>query len=103
MKSVYSAVRTGSLNKAVCHSSFKGLMHTFLLSQFERLNFLYWLINDLTSISKPLATVYEITRRNSVYGLLVLTQLVLISAYRYLEHIWRGRHYIYPKRRYTAI
>ena len=24
MKSVYSAVRTGYLNKAVCHSSFKG-------------------------------------------------------------------------------
>jgi hypothetical protein len=62
-------------------------MHTFLLSQFEGLNFLYWQINDLSSISKPLATVYEITRRNSDYGLLVLTQLVLISAYQYLKDI----------------
>jgi len=26
MKSVYNAVRTGSLNKAVCASSLKGLM-----------------------------------------------------------------------------
>jgi len=62
-------------------------MHTFLFSQFERLDFLYWLINDLTPISKLLVTAYGITRRNSDYGLLVLTQLVLISAYRYLEDI----------------
>jgi hypothetical protein len=53
-------------------------MHTFLFSQFERLNLLYWLINDLTSISKPLANAYEITRRNSDYGLLVLTSLFLL-------------------------
>jgi len=62
-------------------------MHTIVFSQFERLNFLYWLINDLTSIAKPLATAYESTRRNSDYGLLVSTQLVLISAYLYLEDI----------------
>ena len=62
-------------------------MRTFLFAQFERLNFLYWLINDLTSISKPLANAYEITGRNFDYGLLVLIQLVLISAYRYLEDI----------------
>jgi len=31
MKSVYSAVRTGSLNKAVCASSLKGFMRGFLL------------------------------------------------------------------------
>jgi len=27
LKSIYSAVRTGSLKKAVCASSIKGLMH----------------------------------------------------------------------------
>ena len=32
MKSVYSAVRTGSLNKAVCASSVKGLIPIFFLT-----------------------------------------------------------------------
>jgi hypothetical protein len=34
MKSVYSAVRTGSLNKAVCASSFKGLKNLQLRNSF---------------------------------------------------------------------
>ena len=35
MKSVYSAVRTGSLNKAVCAAALKGLVLDFGLSQVE--------------------------------------------------------------------
>jgi len=35
MKSVYSAVRTGSLNKAVCASSVKGLILKYLLCEIR--------------------------------------------------------------------
>jgi hypothetical protein len=37
MKSVYSAVRIGYLNKAVCASSLEGLSMT------EKIHFIYWL------------------------------------------------------------
>jgi hypothetical protein len=37
MKSVYSAVRTGSLNKAVCASSVKGSCVFYLSENKERL------------------------------------------------------------------
>ena len=42
MKSVYCAVRTGSLNKAVCASSFKGLQRFVILSR--QLQYLYHLM-----------------------------------------------------------
>ena len=54
MKSVYTAVRTGSLNKAVCASYLKGLYCTYLVL----VSYLFVLSNDhlmshLSSITLP--------------------------------------------------
>ena len=52
MKSVYCAVRTGSLNKAVCPSSLKGYLHTHRRDNlmFTLSNFLKILQHTITCI-----------------------------------------------------
>jgi hypothetical protein len=58
MKSVYSAVRTGSLNKAVCASSLNGLIYVFCI--YIRTN------SDLCHLQHKLIRFYN--RDESVYS-----------------------------------
>ena len=51
MKNIYRAVRTGSLNKAVCHSSFKGLIIAYILQYVTECKIMWNLFMALRTIN----------------------------------------------------
>jgi hypothetical protein len=97
MKSVYSAVRTGSLNKAVCASSLKGLNWCNIIAEYLYLaEYVCFKIDgdffddETVCISRP----SDKWHRLSTLGLLqmevfIYRRRVVINAVFHNEYLWR--------------
>ena len=87
MKSVYSAVRTGSLNKAVCASSLKGLILTMLSEDGSRPPIVrrkYCLIRYIMYVQVVgciIRNMYFCLKMDMLSGLLYALYLEALSSY----------------------
>jgi hypothetical protein len=99
MKSVYSAVRTGSLNKAVCASSFKGYVNVYFLpsTSFVSKLILSFMFSDWSSVCNQIKR-NEIGRACSTYvgeeGCFQGRRPLVRCGMNILEMWWEGTDWI---------